>query len=186
MNCSSGMPKGKFLKESPKRIQRKRLPLVGVLSCIAIILAALLAVTLLGLRNRSVFQTISSRGYRGTQEQWIASLVGEEANPSDTAETAYALAVKNGYSGSQSEWFRTLTGYTTDEASISPYALVCKNGFEGSLTEWLTEIANKPEELGISDTKGKKTEYELACEYGYSGTFIEWLVSVTQDRVLKY
>ena len=158
---------------------------------ITIILCAVLATFFVALackefrlHNRSVYQTLVSKGYQGTQEQLLASLVGEEAD-SDNEETAYKLAVENGYKGSEMEWVETLVGDTIDSINIhdSPYILACKNGFEGTLTEWLTKIADNPEKLGKSDEKDKQTEYELACVYGYSGTFIEWLVSLTNDRI---
>lgn len=186
MNSSSEMPKGKYLKEPFKRTGRKRKNCLTVgLSCIAIILAVMLGVMVWGLQNRSIYQSIVQEGYTGTQEQWLASLVGEETDHSDGAKTSYELAVKNGYKGSRAEWLQTLTGYTDDDINTSPYTLACKKGFEGSLTEWLTEIADKPEKLGVSHVESPKTEYELACDYGYSGTFIEWLVSITHDRVFK-
>ena len=132
----------------------------------------------------SIYRQIVRNGYAGTQEQWLASLVGEEAASGD-AETAYELAVENGYNGSESQWLKTLTGVEVDPATQSPYQLACENGFEGTLSEWLAEIADNPEKLGRSNQKGQKTEYELACEYGYSGTFIEWLVSIAHDQVFE-
>lgn len=173
---------GRYLKQTQKRKKRKNMA-VPVLSGVIVILLIAVAAMLLNVHNRSVYQVISHDGYTGTQEQWLASLVGEETDMN--AESAYELAVRNGYIGSESEWIEALAGVSVEKVKTSPYQLACEMGFEGSLTEWLTQIADKPEKLGRSNDEEKKTEYELACEYGYTGTFIEWLVSVTHDRVFE-
>lgn len=152
---------------------------IGAAAMITILLAVVLAIP-----KDGVYRTIVRNGYTGTQEQWLASLVGEEAGAGNV-ETAYELAVQNGYKGSEAEWIETLTGASVETVQKPPYEIARENGFEGSLTEWLTGLADRPEELGRSKSAAQKTEYEFACEYGYSGTFIEWLVSVTQDHVFE-
>ena len=151
-----------------------------------IVIGVLLVMWLSGVMfpGDSVYQSIVWRGYDGTQEQWLASLVGEEADPVG-AETAYELAVENGYAGTETEWLEALTGVTVEQIENTPYAIACEHGFEGSLSEWLTDLADQPEQLGRTKEGGQKTPYDLACEYGYSGTFIEWLVSVTHDHVFE-
>lgn len=173
---------GKYLKQTAK--QRKKGKLITmVLTGIIVILLAAVAIMLWFMQGRSAYQVIVHDGYTGTQEQWLASLVGGETD--SNADTAYELAVKNGYKGSETEWVEVIVGISVESVNASPYKLACDNGFEGSLSEWLTEIADNPESLGVSGNNGQKTEYELACEYGYTGTFIEWLVSVTHDRVFE-
>ena len=152
---------------------------IGVAAVIAVLLIIVLA-----LPKGGVYRTIVRSGYTGTQEQWLASLVGEEADAGNV-ETAYELAVQNGYKGSEAAWIETLTGVSLETVQKTPYAIACENGFVGSLAEWLTGLADQPEKLGRSKRSAEKTEYEFACEYGYSGTFIEWLVSVTQDHVFE-
>lgn len=175
--------RGKYLKEAPKKRRKGKSTIIVLVSIIAILFVAL-AVMLWFVQNQSIYQTIVHDGYTGTQEQWLASLVGEEIGQ-DGAESAYELAIDNGYTGTEAEWIETIIGVPVAEIQASPYALACENGFEGSLVEWLTEISDKPESLGKSNAEGQKTEYELACEYGYSGTFIEWIVSAANDRVFE-
>lgn len=170
-------------KASENKRGQKKAPAIAILLVIAAALLVSVIVWRLGAQERSIFQTIVSKGYTGTQEQWLASLVGETVD--EETETAYALATANGYKGSLKAWNKTLTGADGASSDVSTYALARENGFEKTLVDWLTTIADDPEHLGISQNEGKKTEYELACEYGYSGTFIEWLVSVTYDRVYK-
>lgn len=173
---------GKYLTAAPTKRRKGRVvpkALVGIIMILVIALAAMLW----AIQSRSIYQTIVHDGYSGTQEQWLASLVGEEADAN--AESAYELAVKNGYKASEADWIKALVGASVDVPGASPYTLACENGFNGSLSEWLTSIADKPEKLGISKDGDQKSEYELACEYGYTGTFIEWLVSVAHDRVFE-
>lgn len=168
-------------KMSKDKRGRKKIPKTAIFLAIAAVALVLVIAWAHRPQESSIYQTIVSKGYTGTQEQWLASLVGETVD--DEMETAYALAAANGYKGSESEWNRTLTGAKSSSTQANTYALARENGFDRSLVEWLTEIADTPENLGVSGSNGRKTEYELACEYGYSGTFIEWLVSVTYDRV---
>ena len=177
-----GKKSGKYLKQIAKR-RKKSKPIAMVLMGFIVILLASVAVILWFAQGRSAYQVIVDRGYTGTQEQWLASLVGEETD--SNADTAYELAVMNGYRGSETEWIETMVGISIESVSASPYILACENGYEGSLSQWLTSIADNPEVLGQSENAEQKTEYELAREYGYSGTFIEWLVSVTHDRVFE-
>lgn len=184
MEDTKSKPKGKYLKENPgKKHRRKKNKLVPVLVGLAVVLAAGLLLMVAGLNNQSAYQKIVRDGYSGTQEQWLASLVGEETD--SNADTSFELAVRNGYKGSEPEWIKALLDISIESVDASPYKLACENGFEGSLVEWLTSIADNPEVLGQSESAEQKTEYELACEYGYDGTFIEWLISVTHDRVFE-
>ncbi len=179
------MKKEQCLKAACRSKQRKKEETAVKVLFIGIIMILLFCAMFLicGLKDRSIYQIIVRNGYTGTQEQWLASLVGEEVDTN--AESAYELAVANNYKGSEAEWIELLTEGGFYSVNASPYEISCKNGFKGSLVEWLTYIADKPEKLGKSQKKGIKTEYELACEYGYSGTFIEWLVSVTHAHVFK-
>ena len=173
--------KGKYLKEQTKSTASKTSKLLVKICVVAVVVLAFAVCGVLFISNsRSVFDTIVRAGYQGTQEQWLASLVGEESGIADT-QTAYELACSNGYRKSEVEWIKTLTGVTAE--SGSPFKIACQNGFEGSLVDWLNQIADEPDNLGKSHEGEEKTEYELACYFGYTGSFIEWLVSVTQDRV---
>ena len=149
----------------------------------AVVIATVLCVSLLLiflLPQKSVYRTLCDNGYTGTQEQLIASLVGEEKAPQ--GDTAYKLATENGYKKTKADWIKTLTGAKEADESLSTYQIACKNGYEGDLTQWLNHIADNPETLGKSKD-GNSTDYELACEYGFMGTFIEWLVSLSSEPI---
>lgn len=49
----------------------------------------------------SAYEIAVQNGYRGTQQDWLNSLVGD---------SAYDIAVKNGYRGSEKDWLESLQG----------------------------------------------------------------------------
>ncbi len=147
-------------------------------SCVVIV--AMIAPMLFGCSNKTcAYERIVQKGYTGTREEFIASLVGETViQESDFEnESAFALAKSKGYRGSFNEWAETLTGSTANEHSASTYSIAQKNGYASSLSDWLTELMNNPDDLGVSDGE-TQSAFELACEYGFQGTYIEWLVSL--------
>lgn len=161
-------------------VRKKTLWLVGITAFIFLAVAGIWRIIL----PPSVFQTIVHAGYSGTQEQWLASLVGEEVGGHDV-KTSYELACENGYHGTAADWTEAITGTAIPAQQKSLYQVARENGFNGTLVEWLTQIAQDPYSLGRSSETEEKTSYEMACEYGYSGTFIEWIVSVATESVKK-
>lgn len=170
---------GKYCKKTNK--DWRRFVPAGI--AVAAIVVGVIILAVIGMPGRSVYRQLRADGYSGTQEQWLASLVGEEAAAADR--TAYELACENGYKESYSVWMKTLTGVKTEDTQKTPYTVVCENGFEGTLDQWLTRIAEDPDTLGRSDGAQEQSEYEQACEYGYTGSFVQWLVSVAFDRVFQ-
>lgn len=132
----------------------------------------------------AVFDKIVQGGYSGSEEELIASLVGEELSPYDEEKSAYELACEKGYSKSADDWMKTVAGAVAAEDGASAYSVACENGYDGSFAEWLAGLCENPDELGISGYGEKKTDYEYACEYGYEGSFIEWLISLINDKEL--
>ena len=172
---------GRYLKaEAREKAQRTKN--IVTASVIAVICVSILLICLLPqiLPQKSVYRTLCVDGYTGTQEQLIASLVGEEMAPQ--GDTAYALAVENGYQKSKAEWVKTLTGAKSTDESLSTYQAAYANGYDGSLIQWLNHIAEDPDALGKSKD-GNPTDYEQACENGFTGTFIEWIVSLSSEQL---
>ena len=172
---------GRYLKAEQRR-KKIRTRNIIIASAIAVICVSILLIILLPqtLPQKSVYRALCDDGYTGTQEQLIASLVGEEIDPQ--GESAYEIAVKNGYKKAKAHWIKTLTGAKEADENMSTYQVACANGFEGDLTKWLNEIAEEPNSLGKSKD-GTPTEYEQACEYGFTGTFIEWIVSLSSAQI---
>ena len=62
-----------------------------------------------GPAGRSAYELAVENGYRGTLEEWLASLSGNNGL------SAYELAVKNGYRGTEEEWLASLKGTAGDK-----------------------------------------------------------------------
>lgn len=119
------------------------------------------------------YEALSNSGYSGTEEQLIASLIGELSPAGGATETAFDRAKLLGYKGSHSDWTKVLIGSQAGDAEKSVYVLVCENGYADGLEHWLEGLVPHPERLGE-----QVTEYNLACENGFEGSFIQWLISL--------
>ena len=62
-----------------------------------------------GPAGRSAYELAVENGYRGTLEEWLASLNGNNGR------SAYELAVENGYRGTEEEWLASLKGIAGDK-----------------------------------------------------------------------
>ncbi len=62
-----------------------------------------------GPAGRSAYELAVENGYRGTLEEWLASLSGNNGL------SAYELAVENGYRGTEEEWLASLKGIAGDK-----------------------------------------------------------------------
>ena len=62
-----------------------------------------------GPAGRSAYELAVENGYRGTLEEWLASLNGNNGR------SAYELAVENGYRGTEEEWLASLKGPAGDK-----------------------------------------------------------------------
>ncbi len=62
-----------------------------------------------GPAGRSAYELAVENGYRGTLEEWLASLNGNNGL------SAYELAVENGYRGTEEEWLASLKGTAGDK-----------------------------------------------------------------------
>ncbi len=121
----------------------------------------------------TIYEALSNSGYSGTEEQLIASLIGELSPTEGETEMAYNRAKLLGYKGSPVEWAETLAGVQPTDERKTMYALVCENGYSAGLENWLKDLVPYPERLGE-----EVTEYNLACENGFEGSFIQWLMAL--------
>ena len=159
-----------------------------------------------GTNGKSAYELAVDKGYTGTEEEWLASLVGAKGDKGETGsagadgtdgKSAYELAVDKGYTGTEAEWLATLVGEAGKDGvngkdGKSAYELAVENGFEGSLTDWLLSLVGQKGEKGDKGDKGDqgepgqdgkdgtngKSAYELAVDKGYTGTEEEWLASL--------
>lgn len=78
----------------------------------------------------SAYQIAVGNGFKGTEEEWVASLKGE------TGESAYDLACQLGFKGTEEEWIASLHG----KDGKSAYELAVDAGFQGTLDDWLDAL----------------------------------------------
>ena len=65
-------------------------------------------------RGYSAYEIAVQQGFVGTEDEWLASLVGPEGPEGPEGKSAYEVAVENGYIGSEEDWvndFLTPDGY---------------------------------------------------------------------------
>ena len=123
-----------------------------------------------GENGKSAYELAVDNGYTGTEEEWLASLVGakgdkgaqgEQGQPGkdgkdgDNGKSAYELAVEKGYKGTVEEWLASLIGKDGSNGK-SAYELAVENGFEGDISEWLLSLVGQRGEKGEDGAKGDK------------------------------
>ena len=59
-------------------------------------------------RGKSAYQIAVENGFIGTEQEWLASLKGEDGEYAGKGLSAYEIAVKNGFVGSEQEWLASL------------------------------------------------------------------------------
>mgnify|MGYP003052750975 CR=1 FL=1 len=126
-----------------------------------------------GMAGKSAYELAVEKGYRGTLDEWLASLNGSNG---DDGKSAYELAVENGYRGTEEEWLASLKGNTGNDGK-SAYELAVEKGYQGTEEEWLASLNGSNGSNGNDGDDGKSA-YELAVENGYQGTEEEWLASL--------
>ena len=81
-----------------------------------------------GMAGKSAYELAVEKGYRGTLDEWLASLNGSNG---DDGKSAYELAVENGYRGTEEEWLASLKGSAGDQGDdgVTPKLEVCDDGY---------------------------------------------------------
>ena len=78
--------------------------------------------------GKSAYELAVEKGYRGTLDEWLASLNGSNG---DDGKSAYELAVENGYRGTEEEWLASLKGSAGDQGDdgVTPKLEVRDDGY---------------------------------------------------------
>lgn len=78
--------------------------------------------------GKSAYELAVEKGYRGTLDEWLASLNGSNG---DDGKSAYELAVENGYQGTEEEWLASLKGSAGDQGDdgVTPKLEVRDDGY---------------------------------------------------------
>ena len=97
--------------------------------------------------GKSAYELAVENGYRGTEEEWLASLKGNTGND---GKSAYELAVEKGYQGTEEEWLASLNGSNGNDGDDgkSAYELAVENGYQGTEEEWLASLKGSAGDQG--------------------------------------
>lgn len=81
-----------------------------------------------GMAGKSAYELAVEKGYRGTLDEWLASLNGSNG---DDGKSAYELAVENGYQGTEEGWLASLKGSAGDQGDdgVTPKLEVRDDGY---------------------------------------------------------
>ena len=81
-----------------------------------------------GMAGKSAYELAVEKGYRGTLDEWLASLNGSNG---DDGKSAYEVAVENGYQGTEEEWLASLKGSAGDQGDdgVTPKLEVRDDGY---------------------------------------------------------
>lgn len=130
-----------------------------------------------GEEGLSAYEVAKAGGFVGTEQQWLASLVGASAyetykkQPGNANKTeaeflksleglsAYQVAVKGGYVGTEAEWLKSLVG-------LSAYEVAKKNGFVGTESAWLASLEGSD---GADGAKGESAYETWLKQPGNAG-----------------
>lgn len=127
-----------------------------------------------GVDGLSAYEIALIHGFVGTEEEWLASLVGEQGEIGPNGLSAYQIALENGFVGTSAAWLESLKGETGQTGAIgqSAYELAVSEGFVGTEAQWLESL--------IGDSA-----YEVALTEGFVGTEAEWLESLEGDSAYQ-
>lgn len=92
----------------------------------------------------SAYTQAVQEGFKGTEQEWLASLKG------DKGDSAYTQAVANGYTGIEADWIKSLKGDKGDSA----YTQAVANGFSGTEADWIKSLKGDkgdPGEVTLAD-----------------------------------
>lgn len=114
--------------------------------------------------GKSAYEIAVEGGYKGTKEQWLASLKGERGEP---GKSAYEVAVAGGYEGTEEQWLASLHGPN----GLTAYEVAVAEGFEGTVEEWLDSLRGADGKDLHFDATGELEELEAFAEEVKGFTF---------------
>ena len=155
--------------KSIKRIFTFVLPVLLVVAILCMTLTACGE----GSNGKSAYEIAQDHGFQGTEEEWLASLVGpkgEQGAPGTNGQSG--TPGQNGNTPTveiSADGYWVINGVKTDVKAEGPQGLPGQPGTPGQ--------NGAPGENGAPGQNGKSA-YELAQENGYQGTLAEWLSSL--------
>ena len=154
-----------------------------------------------GENGLSAYEIAVVNGFKGTEEEWVASLKGDKGDQGAPGENGKnGLNGENGKNGTSCtmEPLASKDGYkvicagdsvgvllngtngtngTNGENGLSAYDVAVANGFTGTEEEWLASLN------GTNGTNGENglSAYQIAVAKGFTGTEEDWIESLKGD-----
>lgn len=137
-----------------------------------------------GSNGASAYQVAVNNGFTGTEQDWLASLIGPTGNtgadgatgadgyPGADGLSAYQVALNNGFTGSEQDWLTSLVGPPGYDGAPGADGM---NGMDG-----INGVDGAPGADGLS-------AYQVAVNNGFVGTEQDWidgLVTSTSTHTL--
>lgn len=126
---------------------------------------------LASLKGQDIYQLAVANGFVGTEEEYLESLVGTDG---EDGKDIYTLAVEEGFTGTKEEYLESLHGKDI-------YQLAVEKGFQGTEEEYLESLKGVEGPQGETGPEGKSL-YDLAVEDGFTGTLEEYLESIKGEK----
>lgn len=114
--------------------------------------------------GKSAYEVAVAAGFKGTADEWLASLVGKEGK---SGKSAYELALSAGFQGTLSDWLTSLRG----PAGLTAYDLAVLDGYEGTQEEWLNSLHGRDGQDLHFDATGELDELEVYADEPQGFTF---------------
>ena len=146
-----------------------------------------------GVNGKSAYELAVKNGFKGSEEDWLESLVGPQGPRGYSAYQAWKTLEGN-EKGTVEDFIESLVG-PQGEDGVSAYKLAVQKGFKGTEEEWLESLVGPQGPIGeafkyedfteeqLEALRGPQGEqgfsaYELAVQNGFEGTEEEWLESL--------
>lgn len=137
-----------------------------------------------GINGKSAYDLAVENGFKGTEQQWLLSLIGSSGTgqPGEPGLSAYQIAVLTGFTGSQSDWIASLhgkdgkDGATGATGAIGPTGAPGVNGAAGT-----NGVDGQPGKDGTNGTNGQTPE--LRCNQ--SNNMVQWKYTDEPDTAWR-
>lgn len=111
-------------------------------------------------KGESAYEVAVKNGFEGTEEEWLASLKGEQGDVGIQGKSAYDIAVEQGYMYGPEVWLASLVGPKGPKGDVgdqgkSAYAAAVDNGYKGTKAQWLASLKGEQGKQGEQGPKGE-------------------------------
>lgn len=104
-----------------------------------------------GDKGDSAYDIAVLEGFQGTEEEWLASLVGAKG---DQGKSAYDIWLEKGHTGTEEDFIASLKGEKGDAAVIDSYSIVRALGYTPANNDNVVHLSGAESISGVKDFRG--------------------------------